>query len=72
MSKKLLVDEVQLKKALLTLHNTDGSVELADVIGVIDNCNIFIVDVADKNVVPVCTASVRRRLEIQMEETNDN
>ena len=68
MRKKLLVDEVQLKKTLLLLNTDGGKVELSDVIGVIDNCNIFIVDVADKNVVPVCTASVRRRLEIQLEE----
>ena len=68
MRKKLLVDEVQLKKALLLLNTDGGKVELSDVIGVIDNCNIFIVDVADKNVIPVCTASVRRRLEIQLEE----
>jgi hypothetical protein len=69
MNKRLLVDEVQLKKALCTLNQTaDGKVDLSDVFGVINNCNIFIVDVAAKDIVPVCTASVRRRLEIQMGE----
>lgn len=67
MLRKVLVDRTQLIKALGTLTDENGQVDLTDVIGVIDNCNSWITNKEQTEIAPIPSKSVLRRVIIQLD-----
>ena len=69
MKHNLVVDEIQLKKAIAELCvNEQGEVNIRDVMGVINNCTTWLIrsDCNESN--KIKSLSVKRRLEVQLEE----
>ena len=71
MARKLLVNKIQLEKALGTLCCADDTVRLTDVLGVIGMCETWLTDRAEQTITKVPTMSQNRRLTVQLAD-NDN
>ena len=71
--RKILIDSVQLKKALGTLNITDNKVDIADVLGVINCCDSWLTDQSCTAISCIPTKSQLRRLQEQLPDfTSEN
>lgn len=68
MKSKLVIDELQLLKAIQTLKQENEQINLADVIGVIRNCNAWVINIERQSITPVISRSQRRRIAIQLDD----
>lgn len=68
MKSKLVVDELQLLKAIQTLKQESEQINLADVIGVIRNCNAWVINIERQSITPVASQSQRRRIAFQLDD----
>lgn len=68
MKSKLVVDELQLLKAIQTLKQENEQVSLADVIGVIRNCNAWVINIDRQSIMPVISNSQRKRIAFQLDD----
>lgn len=68
MKSQLVVDELQLLKAIQTLRQDGEQVDLADVIGVIRNCNAWVINIERQSITPVISESQRKRIAFQLDD----
>ena len=66
MNRRILIDKIQMMRAVQLLKNEEGQVSLADVLGVMECCDSWVTDQDQVSITKIPTKSQVRRITLYL------